>query len=106
MALLDIQHQLRPGPATEVLRASTREQRPGRRYIASPPQTPGRWAGHHGGSAPRGGRSSAAAGWAVTQLAAFMVMLDVSIVNVALPSIERDLAVSTMTASGSYPVMR
>ena len=35
---------------------------------------------------------------AVTQLAAFMVLLDVSIVNVALPSIERDLAVSTMTA--------
>jgi MFS family permease len=35
---------------------------------------------------------------AVTQLAAFMVLLDVSIVNVALPSIERDLDVSTMTA--------
>ena len=35
---------------------------------------------------------------AVTQLAAFMVLLDVSIVNVALPSIERDLAVSAMTA--------
>lgn len=34
---------------------------------------------------------------AVTQLAAFMVLLDVSIVNVALPSIERDLAVSAMT---------
>ena len=35
---------------------------------------------------------------AVTQLAAFMVLLDVSIVNVALPSIERDLGVSAMTA--------
>jgi EmrB/QacA subfamily drug resistance transporter len=35
---------------------------------------------------------------AVTQLAAFMVLLDVSIVNVALPSIERDLAVSPVTA--------
>ncbi|MDT7742656.1 MAG: hypothetical protein QOE59_1734 [Actinomycetota bacterium] len=34
--------------------------------------------------------------WAlgVTQLAAFMILLDVSIVNVALPSIERDLGVS------------
>lgn len=35
---------------------------------------------------------------ALTQLAAFMVLLDVSIVNVALPSIERDLAVSPVTA--------
>ncbi len=35
---------------------------------------------------------------AVTQFAAFMVLLDVSIVNVALPSIERDLAVSEATA--------
>jgi EmrB/QacA subfamily drug resistance transporter len=35
---------------------------------------------------------------AVTQLAAFMVLLDVSIVVVALPSIERDLAVSAVTA--------
>jgi EmrB/QacA subfamily drug resistance transporter len=35
---------------------------------------------------------------AVTLLAAFMVLLDVSIVNVALPSIERDLAVSPVTA--------
>jgi EmrB/QacA subfamily drug resistance transporter len=31
---------------------------------------------------------------AVTQLAGFMILLDVSIVNVALPSIERDLGVS------------
>ena len=30
---------------------------------------------------------------AVTQFAAFMILLDVSIVNVALPSIERGLAV-------------
>jgi EmrB/QacA subfamily drug resistance transporter len=35
---------------------------------------------------------------AVTQLAAFMVLLDVSIVNVALPSIERGLAVPASTA--------
>jgi EmrB/QacA subfamily drug resistance transporter len=35
---------------------------------------------------------------AVTQLAAFMVLLDVSIVNVALPSIERGMAVSAATA--------
>jgi EmrB/QacA subfamily drug resistance transporter len=35
---------------------------------------------------------------AVTQLAAFMVLLDVSIVNVALPSIERGLAVPAATA--------
>jgi EmrB/QacA subfamily drug resistance transporter len=35
---------------------------------------------------------------AVTQLAAFMVLLDVSIVNVALPSIERGVAVSPATA--------
>jgi EmrB/QacA subfamily drug resistance transporter len=35
---------------------------------------------------------------AVTQLAAFMVLLDVSIVNVALPSIERGLAVPATTA--------
>jgi EmrB/QacA subfamily drug resistance transporter len=34
---------------------------------------------------------------AVTQLAAFMILLDVSIVNVALPSIERGLAVSAGT---------
>jgi MFS family permease len=34
----------------------------------------------------------------VTQFAAFMVLLDVSIVNVALPSIERGLAVSAATA--------
>ena len=34
----------------------------------------------------------------VTQIAAFMVLLDVSIVNVALPSIERGLAVSAGTA--------
>jgi EmrB/QacA subfamily drug resistance transporter len=34
----------------------------------------------------------------VTQFAAFMVVLDVSIVNVALPSIERGLAVSAATA--------
>jgi EmrB/QacA subfamily drug resistance transporter len=34
----------------------------------------------------------------VTQFAAFMVLLDVSIVNVALPSIERELAVSAATA--------
>lgn len=34
----------------------------------------------------------------VTQLAAFMVLLDVSIVNVALPSIERDMAVPPATA--------
>jgi EmrB/QacA subfamily drug resistance transporter len=33
----------------------------------------------------------------VTQLAAFMILLDVSIVNVALPSIERGLAVSAGT---------
>jgi EmrB/QacA subfamily drug resistance transporter len=35
---------------------------------------------------------------AVTQAAAFMILLDVSIVNVALPSIERGLAVSAATA--------
>jgi MFS family permease len=35
---------------------------------------------------------------AVTQFAAFMILLDVSIVNVALPSIERGLAVSAGTA--------
>jgi EmrB/QacA subfamily drug resistance transporter len=35
---------------------------------------------------------------AVTQLAAFMVLLDVSIVNVALPSIERGIAASPATA--------
>jgi EmrB/QacA subfamily drug resistance transporter len=35
---------------------------------------------------------------AVTQLAAFMALLDVSIVNVALPSIERGLGVSAGTA--------
>ena len=35
---------------------------------------------------------------AVTQFAAFMVLLDVSIVNVALPSIERGLAVPAATA--------
>src|SRR5258705_2656686 len=35
---------------------------------------------------------------AVVQLAAFMVLLDVSIVNVALPSIERELAVAPATA--------
>lgn len=35
---------------------------------------------------------------AVTQLAAFMALLDVSIVNVALPSIERGLAVPAATA--------
>ncbi|HEV7824056.1 MAG TPA: MFS transporter [Mycobacteriales bacterium] len=35
---------------------------------------------------------------AVTQLAAFMILLDVSIVNVALPSIERELGVSAGTA--------
>jgi EmrB/QacA subfamily drug resistance transporter len=35
---------------------------------------------------------------AVTQLAAFMVLLDVSIVNVALPSIERGLAMPATTA--------
>jgi EmrB/QacA subfamily drug resistance transporter len=35
---------------------------------------------------------------AVTQFAAFMVLLDVSIVNVALPSIERGMAVSATTA--------
>jgi len=35
---------------------------------------------------------------AVTQLAAFMALLDVSIVNVALPSIERGLSVSAGTA--------
>jgi EmrB/QacA subfamily drug resistance transporter len=34
---------------------------------------------------------------AVTQLAAFMILLDVSIVNVALPSIERELGVSAGT---------
>jgi EmrB/QacA subfamily drug resistance transporter len=34
---------------------------------------------------------------AVTQLAGFMILLDVSIVNVALPSIERDLGVSAGT---------
>jgi EmrB/QacA subfamily drug resistance transporter len=34
---------------------------------------------------------------AVTQLAAFMILLDVSIVNVALPSIERDLGASAST---------
>jgi len=34
----------------------------------------------------------------VTQLAAFMALLDVSIVNVALPSIERELDVSAATA--------
>jgi EmrB/QacA subfamily drug resistance transporter len=34
----------------------------------------------------------------VTQLAAFMALLDVSIVNVALPSIERDLAMPAATA--------
>jgi EmrB/QacA subfamily drug resistance transporter len=34
---------------------------------------------------------------AVTQAAAFMTLLDVSIVNVALPSIERDLGVSAAT---------
>jgi EmrB/QacA subfamily drug resistance transporter len=34
---------------------------------------------------------------AVTQMAAFMILLDVSIVNVALPSIERGLAVSAGT---------
>jgi EmrB/QacA subfamily drug resistance transporter len=34
---------------------------------------------------------------AVTQFAAFMVLLDVSIVNVALPSIERGMAVSATT---------
>jgi MFS family permease len=35
---------------------------------------------------------------AVVQLAAFMVLLDVSIVNVALPSVERELAVAPATA--------
>ena len=35
---------------------------------------------------------------AVTLLAAFIVLLDVSIVNVALPSIERDMAISAATA--------
>ena len=35
---------------------------------------------------------------AVVQLAAFMVLLDVSIMNVALPSIERELAVAPATA--------
>jgi EmrB/QacA subfamily drug resistance transporter len=35
---------------------------------------------------------------AVTQLAAFMVLLDVSIVNVALPSIQRDMPLSAATA--------
>ncbi|HZC53641.1 MAG TPA: MFS transporter [Mycobacterium sp.] len=34
----------------------------------------------------------------VTQLAAFMVLLDVSIVNVALPSIERDTGMPSSTA--------
>ena len=34
---------------------------------------------------------------AVTQLAGFMILLDVSIVNVALPSIERDLGASAAT---------
>jgi MFS family permease len=34
---------------------------------------------------------------AVTQAAAFMTLLDVSIVNVALPSIERDLGASAPT---------
>jgi MFS family permease len=34
----------------------------------------------------------------VTQLAAFMALLDVSIVNVALPSIERGLAMPAATA--------
>ncbi|TMR08308.1 MFS transporter [Nonomuraea turkmeniaca] len=34
----------------------------------------------------------------VTQLAAFMILLDVSIVNVALPSIEREFAVPAATA--------
>ncbi|MDQ1653801.1 MAG: hypothetical protein QOI35_3001 [Cryptosporangiaceae bacterium] len=34
---------------------------------------------------------------AVTQIAAFMILLDVSIVNVALPSVERGLAVSAGT---------
>ena len=34
----------------------------------------------------------------VIQLAAFMVLLDVSIVNVAVPSIERELAMPSATA--------
>ena len=44
------------------------------------------------GSDPRRWRALA-----VTQLAGFMILLDVSIVNVALPSLERDLAVSAGT---------
>src|SRR5256885_9770859 len=47
------------------------------------------------GQAPPPGRWRALA---VTQIAAFMVLLDVSIVNVALPSIERGLGVSPATA--------
>jgi EmrB/QacA subfamily drug resistance transporter len=60
--------------------------------------------------APAAGRATVDAGpgavrdprrWralAVTQIAAFMILLDVSIVNVALPSIERGLAVPAGTA--------
>ena len=40
---------------------------------------------------------------AVTQLAAFMTLLDVSIVNVALPSMERGLAHRRGPRSGSSP---
>jgi len=42
----------------------------------------------------------------VIQLAAFMVLLDVSIVNVAVPSIERELAMPPATASGWCPAVR
>jgi hypothetical protein len=37
---------------------------------------------------------------AVSQIAAFMALLDVSIVNVALPSIERDLGASPASVRG------
>jgi EmrB/QacA subfamily drug resistance transporter len=53
----------------------------------------GEAAGQHYVADPRRWRALA-----VTQLAAFMVLLDVSIVNVALPSIERDMAVPPATA--------
>jgi EmrB/QacA subfamily drug resistance transporter len=69
---------------------------------AAPPESPS-FARTDGQATPEGRRPEGAdpRRWralAVTQLAAFMVLLDVSIVNVALPSIERDLAVSAMTA--------
>jgi EmrB/QacA subfamily drug resistance transporter len=50
------------------------------------------------GSSPAAGNPMRWRTLAVSQLAAFMALLDVSIVNVALPSIERGLGVSAGTA--------